>query len=135
MPEDGEVRPEVKPADEYRHVTDFIKYYSNNVRFEITAWDLTVIFGELAGNLPDGSSVVEQKVAVKLSWPQAKIMAIFLAVNVATHEETNGVQRVPSFAFGDRLKHLGNKDLTLEEMFPHIIKAFNEDIKPHLEKP
>jgi hypothetical protein len=111
--------------DRYEHTPDFVKYYSNNVRFARNAWELTMTFGELAGNLPEGGSRVEQKVAIRMSWPQAKVMAIFLAINVADHETEQGAERIPEFVFGDPLKHLGDKDLTLEEMFTEIIRVFN----------
>jgi hypothetical protein len=134
MPEDKTPNnDQIKRSDEYRKTSDFVTYYSNNVRFDTSAWDLLMTFGELAGNLPDGGSLVEQKIAVRMSWSQAKVMAIFLAINVATHEETLGVERLPEFVFGDQLKHLGNTDLTLEQMFGEIIKAFGA-IKPNLEK-
>jgi hypothetical protein len=117
--------------DEYKRSPDFVKYYANNVRFETSAWDLLMTFGELAGNLPDGAgSVVEQKVAIRMSWAQAKVMAIFLAINVADHEISHGAERVPAFVFGTPLKHLGDKDLTLQDMFADIIKAINERKKP-----
>jgi hypothetical protein len=129
MPENEQVTP----SDEYRKLPDFVKYYSNNVRFETSAWDILMTFGELAGNRPEGGSLVDQKVAVRMSWAQAKVMAIFLAINVSTHEETLGVERLPAFVFGDPLKHLGNTDMTLEDMFGEIIKVLG-GIKPSLEK-
>jgi hypothetical protein len=119
-------QPKAKAKDEYRLAPDALNYYANNVRFETTPWDLRLLFGELAGNLPTGGSIVEQKAVIKLSWAQAKVMAIFLAINVADHEAALGAERLPAFVFGEPLKHLGDKDLTLEEMFLDIMKAVDE---------
>ena len=114
-----------KIQDRYEHAPDFVKHYANNVRFERTRWDLRMTFGELEGFIPDGGSLVEQHVEIKIPWSQAKVVAIFLAINVADHEADYGAEQLPEFVFGDPLKHLGNKDLTLEEMFSEIIRVFH----------
>jgi hypothetical protein len=121
----ADIDPQEKGKDEYRHLPDFLKYYANNVRFARTAWDLTMTFGELAGTKPGGGGIVEQKASVRLSWGQAKVMAIFLAINVAEHEAELGNEMIPSFVFSDDLKHLGDKDMSLEDMYAEIMAALN----------
>jgi hypothetical protein len=119
----------------YRVAPDLVKYYANNVRFDSTAFDLTMMFGQVAESLPDNSAnYVDQKVEIKLSWLQAKVMAIFLSINVAAQEEKLGAIQVPKFVFGTDLQHLANTALTLEEMFLDIIKVF-DDKKHAIEKP
>ncbi len=130
-----QAQPEQEPPkvkDEYRLASDAFNYYANNVRFETTPWDLKILFGELAASLPTGGSLVEQKAVIKLSWAQAKVMAIFLAINVADHEDALGAERLPRFVFGEPLKHLGDKDLTLEQMFADIIKTLHEQRQARL---
>jgi hypothetical protein len=111
------------PKDEFRLADDFVKYYANNVRFEPNVWDLKIVFGELAADGPNGGSIVEQKIAVRLSWLQAKVMAIFLSINVSSHEEGSGPVRIPRAILGELLHGIAEKDLTLEQMFEEIIKV------------
>jgi hypothetical protein len=72
---------------------DFANKYANHVQFELSAWDLKLIFGQQEQFL--GPNAVLQHTAVVLPWPQIKIMAYLLQVNLAVHEQLNGRVHVP----------------------------------------
>jgi hypothetical protein len=55
-------------------------------------------------------------------WLQAKVMAIFIALNVLAHEEQFGPLLIPDFLFNQPLKKFGNRQITLEEIFREMIK-------------
>ena len=110
--------------------------YANNTYFDSTAWDLTVIFGQL-GLRSRGveNPGMDWHTAVTLPWPQAKVLAYFLLVNIAIHEETNGpvtirqdlVPAAPKFNEGDPAKELERNLQNLhEEFFPRGTDAPRE---------
>ena len=94
--------------------------YANDVRFELSAWDLRVIFGEMTKYTPP--AVVEQHTAVTVSWLQAKVMAIFLCINVDMHERQNGAIRIQKEILGPALQFLGGRDASLEQMLQELIE-------------
>ncbi len=70
---------------------DFAAKYSNHVQFELSAWDLKLLFGQLDQSL--GMNTVVQHTAITFPWPQVKVMMYLLQINLAVHEQLNG--RVP----------------------------------------
>jgi hypothetical protein len=73
---------------------DFDSVYANNARFEISVWDLKIVFGQL-----DQSSekpVVDWHTAVTLPWVQAKLLSYYLQVNLAAYEAEQGRIRIPA---------------------------------------
>ena len=92
MPDD----PTQKPIDKvvFTRDEDFTSLYANNVQYEASVWDLKIVFGEL--DQSKGPSVVEQHTAVTLSWPEAKIAAYFMLLNVLGHQARNGFIQLPS---------------------------------------
>jgi hypothetical protein len=74
---------------------DFTSLYANSVRFETSAWDLKMLFGELDQSNPSGKSRVVQHTAMAVSWLQAKIMAYYLYANVILHEADYGKIQLP----------------------------------------
>jgi hypothetical protein len=84
------------PVGEFRRTEDFASVYANNVQFELSAWDLKVIFGVLDQR---GSKIaVEQHTSVTVSWLQAKLLNYFLEINLAIHEVEHGKIKVPELA-------------------------------------
>jgi len=78
---------------EFRHADNFVRRYANNVQFELTAWDLTIVFGELRQNQPGqqaGKPIVEQHTSITISWPEVKLLCAYLQVNIAAHELDDG---------------------------------------------
>jgi hypothetical protein len=66
--------------------SDFSSIYANNVFFEASAWDLKIIFGEL--DQSSGTASIQQRAAVTVPWPQAKLMSFWLRVQVELAEAT-----------------------------------------------
>jgi hypothetical protein len=65
--------------------------YANNSYFEPTIWDLKILFGEFSARL----SGVDWHTSITVPWPQAKLMAYYLTINVAFHEITDGPVTIP----------------------------------------
>jgi hypothetical protein len=66
----------------------FVERYSNHVRFESSFWDLKILF-----NIYDQSTdpaSYPTHTAIHLTWPQAKLMAHYLYMNVLFHEAAAG---------------------------------------------
>ena len=78
---------------EIRRATDLVSMYANNVHFELSVWDLKLIFGELHQH--EGKEVVEQRLSVTLPWLQAKILSLFLQLHLAFYEAWQGKINVP----------------------------------------
>jgi hypothetical protein len=66
--------------------------YANNTFFEPSVWDLKILFGEFSGR----SSSVDWHTSITLPWAQAKLMAYYLAVNIALHELSQGPIQIPA---------------------------------------
>ena len=81
------------PSLQFKRDEDFLSRYANNVHFEISSWDLKMIFGELWQE--DGQAVIRQHTAITIPWIQAKVMSYFLQANIAIYEATNGRIKVP----------------------------------------
>ncbi|MGO9262583.1 MAG: DUF3467 domain-containing protein [Bryobacteraceae bacterium] len=107
-------------ADEIIRSDRFVSAYANNVKFELSIWDVKILFGEV---LKYGSpSVVQQHAVMTVPWLQAKAMALFLSINVASHEEIDGPIRIPGVLLGPALQSFANRDITLEQIFEEFIK-------------
>ena len=87
---------------EIKRVEDFTSLYANNVRFESSAWDLKMLFGELDQSGGAEASSIELHTAMTVSWPTAKIMAYFLTANCLSHQLQNGPIAVPGSALPPR---------------------------------
>jgi hypothetical protein len=76
------------PDTSYERDENFISLYANNVRFEISAWDLKMIFGQL--DQSKSPQVVEQHTAITMPWSTALITAYLLVVNLIIHQTSEG---------------------------------------------
>lgn len=76
---------------------DFASVYANNVHFELSAWDLKIICGQL--DQSGGGMEVEWHTAVTIPWPVAKIFSYLLRTNIAMYEAGNGTIHVPRSSF------------------------------------
>jgi hypothetical protein len=74
---------------------DVIPVYANNVRFEMTAWDLRILFGQLMP-LSEGKGLVDWHTDVTIPWAQAKLMHLYLGINLTLYERENGKITIPS---------------------------------------
>jgi hypothetical protein len=78
-----------KPGPEYRSV------YANNVALGISAFDISLVFGEIMGS-EDGKTVnVEQRVRVTMSPQHAKALVMVLAENLHNYEKNIGPIPLP----------------------------------------
>jgi len=73
---------------------DVVPVYANNVRFEMTVWDLRLMFGQLMP-ISEGKGQVEWHTDVTIPWTQAKLMHLFLGINLTLYERANGKITVP----------------------------------------
>jgi hypothetical protein len=92
MPNQTDI-PLPKAAAEFRRNEDFVTLYANNIQFEATEWDIRLIFGEL--DIHEGKVVVEQHTGMNIPWLQAKLLLLYLGVQVAMNEKINGPIRIP----------------------------------------
>ncbi len=81
-------------AEQMNGMEDVIPVYANNVRFEITAWDLRVLFGQLMPR-SEGRGQIDWHTDVTIPWSQAKLMHLYLGINLAIYERENGRIKVP----------------------------------------
>jgi uncharacterized protein DUF3467 len=82
-----ETKNESVNEDEYE---DIAPMYANNVRFEMSAWDLRIFFGQL---VPRGEAEIDYHTDVAIPWAQAKLMHLYLGINIMLYERQNG--RIP----------------------------------------
>lgn len=83
-----------KPVTRFERSDDFSASYANNVFFATSVFDIKMIFGDIV-QFPNDQPFVEQHTAITLSWREAKIAALFLAMNIAMHENKFGALDVP----------------------------------------
>ena len=88
--EESQKTQQPQTADE-----DLTVEYANNVYFSPNIWDLKLIFGELGAFKP----AVEWHTSITLPWRQVKLMAYYLAINLAAYELNNGPIKVPPSMF------------------------------------
>ncbi len=72
------------PPLQFERTEDFFPTYANNVTFEVSAWDIKLIFGQL--DQASGKASVKQHVAVTIPWPQAKLLLFWLRIQVEAAE-------------------------------------------------
>jgi Protein of unknown function (DUF3467) len=75
--------------------TDFRTIYSNNASFNHSAFDVSFIFGEIAG-IEGEKITVEQRVKVTMSPRHAKLFAMILIQNLQNYEHTIGPLPLPA---------------------------------------
>jgi hypothetical protein len=80
---------------QFRRIEDFISRYANNVHFEISVWDLKLLFSELQ-QPPGEPAFIQQHTAITLPWVQVKLLTLLLQVNITAHETANGKIIVPT---------------------------------------
>ena len=71
---------------------EIIPVYANNTRFELNAWDLRIFFGQL---MPGGRGEVDWHTDVTIPWAQAKLMHLYLGINLGLYELENGKIKIP----------------------------------------
>ncbi len=87
--------PQDMSATGSKQLDDVVPVYANNVRFEMTAWDLRILFGQLMPS-SEGKGLVDWHTDVTLPWAQAKLMHLYLGMNLMLYERENGRINVPA---------------------------------------
>jgi Protein of unknown function (DUF3467) len=77
----------------FERTADFATHYANNTQFEMSSWDLKLIFGQLDQGTVN--AVVQQHTSITMAWVQAKLLSYFLQVNVDIYESENGKIKIP----------------------------------------
>lgn len=80
-------------SEQHNRRFDFDDVYANNSSFEISVWDLKIIFGQL--DQSSGSAEVDWHTAVTMPWAAAKIACYYLRANIAIQEARIGPIRIP----------------------------------------
>ena len=91
MPEEPEQKLE-QPDLELIRTEDFENLYANNVRFESTLWDLRLILGQV----DLAAKQLTQHTAVNIPWPQVKIAAYYMLINLVIQQALNGNVFIPN---------------------------------------
>ena len=113
------------PATFTRH-ENFESWYSNNIQFKPTEWDLKAIFGEMEQQ-SDGSIIVQQHTAIVLSWLQAKIMYYFLGMQLGAYELAHGkIPIPPSVMPTEPAPPTGNLDTPDTRILYEFMKKFRK---------
>jgi hypothetical protein len=71
---------------------EIVPVYANNTRFELSAWDLRIFFGQL---MPGARGEVDWHTDVTIPWVQAKLMHLYLGINLGLYELENGRIKIP----------------------------------------
>jgi hypothetical protein len=98
---------------------EFTTLYANNVQFEPSVWDLKTIFGLL--DQSKGPGVIEQHTAIAMSWPEAKLAAYFLLLNILAHEAKVGPIQLPPYVVP---KRPDTADPSLDELGKRLVRYF-----------
>jgi len=83
--EDQTIKLQPSPDITFNQSKDFLKAYANHVLIQQSAFDVTLVFGEMDQS-GGKTNVVEQHTSITLSWPEAKLLSFFLAANILGHE-------------------------------------------------
>ena len=92
MPDTSEVSQGVQPLEIRRH-ENFENWYSNNIQFQQSEWDLKLIFGQL--DWSEDHYIVEQHTSMTLAWLQAKMMLYYMSIQVGVYEMSHGKIPIP----------------------------------------
>jgi hypothetical protein len=92
MPDTPERPQEMPPLEILRH-ENYENWYSNNVQYYQSEWDLKMVFGQL--DWRDDHFAVEQHTAITVAWLQAKLILYYLSIQVGVYEMSHGKIPIP----------------------------------------
>jgi hypothetical protein len=90
---DAPERPQTPSQLDVQRHENYENWYSNNVQYQQSEWDLKFIFGQL--DWRDDRFVVEQHTAVTVAWIQAKLILYYLSIQVGVYELSHGKIPIP----------------------------------------
>lgn len=103
------------------HAEDFASSYANNVSFQQSAFDMTMIFGQLDQSA--SPAIVKQHTAITVPWSQAKLMSYYLQVALAIFETLNGKIKIPATLLPSPI------EATQEELASPVMKSLAEPLR------
>lgn len=68
--------------------------YANQANFEIGDLDVKILFGQVSQL--SGKPAIDWHTAVTMAWAEAKLLSLYLRVNIAIHEATHGAIKIPA---------------------------------------
>jgi hypothetical protein len=93
----------------YTQSADFRSVYAQITRFRLTQWDIGLVFGRIKSvNQADEAGVLELHTDVSLSFASAKILAMYLVLNIAAIEAEKGIVKIPAVALQPDIDHLAD---------------------------
>jgi hypothetical protein len=100
MAETPEAQPQPQPTAilQFNNVksSDFRSIYTNNTAFQLNAFDIGIIFGEIVeANEQTSVATVEQRVRIVMSPLHAKIFALVMLQNIQNYESRFGEIKLP----------------------------------------
>jgi hypothetical protein len=95
--------------------TNNLSVYANRFRAEWTNTDIRIRFGEIMYGVPGKHLVIEERVAVTMTWLRAKELRDDLNVFIAKYEEVNGELKDPE-VISTKSKSDGLPEETLPEL-------------------
>jgi hypothetical protein len=78
----------------FQRTANCVNSYANNVRYEQTVHDVTIVFGQ--SDMSTGAEVVKQNIAVTVPWTVAKLALYYLSLNLHFYELYNGKIPLPA---------------------------------------
>jgi hypothetical protein len=81
-------------APTFQRIANCVNSYANNVRYEQTVHDVTIVFGQ--SDMSTGTEVVKQNIAVTVPWAVAKLALYYLSINLHFYELYNGKIPIPA---------------------------------------
>ena len=79
---------------------DFRQVYANNMRLNVSPWDLGITFGEIAGE-QEGKPIIRETVKIYLTREIAKILSILLKNHIDAFESQFGELKMPFVVVDD----------------------------------
>lgn len=116
--------PKIEPEDletQGDELDDVVPVYANNVKFEMSAWDLRILFGQLMSST-EGKGNVDWHTDVTLPWAQAKLMHLYLGMNLMLYERENGRISIPAAVLPAQIT---TPPAGVDTSNPEAIEAFN----------
>ena len=108
------------PANqEFKRHENFESWYTNNIQFHPTEWDLKLIFGEI--DWQGNSAIVQQHTAMSVAWLQVKLMQYFLNLQIGIYEMQHGTIKVPSSVLPPEPQPPSDEDL---KKYPFAYQAY-----------
>ncbi len=103
--------------------------YANHTTFFPSAYDLRLAFGD--ADPTTNMQVNKLHTGVTLSWPQAKLMLLYLRLNIEYHESAIGEIKIPRSALAPMIQEKISKEYTTIE---EVLSAINQTLQENLDK-